>query len=129
MGSLRWVRDRATFWPCFEIRGDKARRIGFEPGPEGDVSIDLYPDVEVRRTYFVAADVLEEPLAPDLIVMRQVLEHVPDPMVFLKAYRTLLSRREGGNGLLYIEVPSTNATIEKGAGSVISITIMSGSSL
>ena len=40
---------------------DKARRIGFEPGPEGDVSIDLYPDVEVRRTYFVAADVLEEP--------------------------------------------------------------------
>lgn len=93
---------------------NSARRIGFEPGPEGDVSIDLYPDVEVRRTYFVADDVLKEDLAPDLIVMRQVLEHVSDPLVFLKAYRTLLSRAESGNGLLYIEVPSTNATIEKG---------------
>ena len=93
---------------------DSARRIGFEPGPEGDVSIGLYPDVEVRRTYFVADDVLKEDLAPDLIIMRQVLEHVPDPMVFLKAYHALLSRTEGGNGLLYVEVPSTNATIEKG---------------
>ena len=68
----------------------------------------------MRRTYFVADDVLKEDLAPDLIIMRQVLEHVPDPMVFLKAYHALLSRTKGGNGLLYVEVPSTNATIEKG---------------
>ena len=106
---------------------DSARRIGFEPGPEGDVSIGLYPDVEVRRTYFVADDVLKEDLAPDLIIMRQVLEHVPDPWFSLRHTTPCCRGRKVEMGYSMSRCRRQMPRSKKGV-SAISITTMSGSS-
>jgi SAM-dependent methyltransferase len=63
---------------------------GFDPTYEGD-------DPTIRKTYF-------EPglgLSADGLVLRHVLEHIEDPVAFLRQ----LARANGGGGLIYIEVP------------------------
>ena len=45
----------------------------------------------------------------DLIVCRQVLEHIPDPLVFLREIKASLS----DNGCFYLEVPCTEYIEEK----------------
>lgn len=63
---------------------------GFDPAYEGS-------NPDVRREYFTSSTGLEA----SGIILRHVLEHVPDPVAFLRHIRDA----NGGGGLLYIEVP------------------------
>lgn len=70
-----------------------ARRIeaqGFDPAYEGN-------DPRIRKAYFTP----ETGLSAQGIILRHVLEHVPDPVAFLAD----LAAANGGGGLIYIEVP------------------------
>jgi hypothetical protein len=63
---------------------------GFDPAYEGN-------NPDVRREYFTSSVGLEA----SGIILRHVLEHVPDPVTFIEKIR----EANGGGGLLYIEVP------------------------
>ena len=90
---------------------DKNTLICYEPSPESkQVSGDV---VSVINEYFVPEVSIHKDLKPSLIIMRQVLEHVTDPMKFLKTFFSMLSDNKSEIKLLYLEVPSNNKTIEK----------------
>lgn len=77
-----------------------AKITGFDPTYEGDNPL-------IRQSYF----------SPDLgiegdgLILRHVLEHIPDPYDFLKQ----LSDANGGQGLIYIEVPCLDWILENRA--------------
>ncbi|WP_296643782.1 class I SAM-dependent methyltransferase [Roseinatronobacter sp.] len=79
---------KGTFLELLSARG--AEVTGFDPTYEGDSPL-------VKREYF----------RPDLgmrgegLILRHVLEHIPDPVAFLRQ----LAEANGGRGLIYIEVP------------------------
>lgn len=79
--------------------------IGFEPSDE---SIEAKnKGLEIVNDYY-HHDYLY-PIEADMIILRQVLEHLPDPLNFIKSFsENLLSRT--GEGLLYIEVPNSKKT-------------------
>lgn len=73
------------------LLGDKGVDItGFDPAYEGS-------DPRIRQEYFQPGSGMK---AKGLI-LRHVLEHIPDPVSFLKDLR----KANGGSGLIYIEVP------------------------
>jgi SAM-dependent methyltransferase len=77
------------------------RGFGFDPSFAGKPS-DASPNVTMSREYFGATQAKE--LQPALVCLRHVLEHLPDPVAFLKTMREgLLS---GGAPVLYLEVPN-----------------------
>lgn len=88
-------------------------KIGFEPGPEALQARQNFPEIDTRNTFFSIDPESHNNLAPNLIVMRQVLEHVPNPIDFLKCFHALLTRSRDGDRLLYVEVPATNVTLSK----------------
>lgn len=79
---------KGTFLELLSARG--AEVTGFDPTYEGDSPV-------VKREYF----------SPCLglhgvgLILRHVLEHIPDPVAFLRQ----LAEANGGRGLIYIEVP------------------------
>ena len=66
-----------------------------------DQVLQLDSNLDTKRNYMV-----------DLIIMRQVLEHVKDPKMFLKHSFNMLN----DNGIAYIEVPNISYTLEKKQG-------------
>lgn len=72
------------------LRGLGFRITGLDPTYEGD-------NADIRREYFTPA----LGLRADGLVLRHVLEHVPDPHAFLGQLRDA----NGGGGKIYIEVP------------------------
>ncbi|GHE00940.1 NDP-hexose methyltransferase [Allgaiera indica] len=79
---------KGYFLEMLAARG--ARITGFEPTYEGD-------NPAIRKVYFDEA----AGLAARGLILRHVLEHIPDPVAFLQG----LARANGGGGLIYIEVP------------------------
>lgn len=82
------------------MRGQGAQITGFDPTYEGN-------DPAIRKTYFNAA----QQMAGKGMVLRHVLEHVPDPFAFLTAIKVA----NGGGGLIYIEVPCLDWIIDNRA--------------
>src|SRR5207249_206184 len=80
---------------------------GCEPNPIGRLAAEHH-GVNVIPRYFSAADF--DPASLDLIVMRHLIEHLPDPLSVLKDCRHIL--RSGG-GLL-IETPNVEHTLDEG---------------
>ena len=80
---------------------------GYDPSFVPDAHAHpLDPGVRVERRYFTAEDVRS---APDLILCRQVLEHIPNPSAFI---RTLHKDLEGhSETLLSFEVPNAEHLI------------------
>lgn len=79
---------KGAFLELLRLRGHDA--IGVDPAYEGDA------EYIVRSTF--------EPelgITSDAIVMRHILEHIRDPLVFLRTVRDA----NKGSGLVYIEVP------------------------
>lgn len=64
---------------------------GLDPAYEGD-------DPRIRKEYFRS----DSSIARGGLILRHVLEHVPDPLRFLD----MLRRANGDSGKIYIEVPS-----------------------
>lgn len=74
---------------------------GFDPAYEGDASF-------VQKCYYPPKD---NCVQADLFIMRHVLEHVSDPLNFLK----MISTANGKHGMIYIEVPDFEWIAKNGA--------------
>ena len=79
---------------------------GVEPSPYGDVARERY-GIDVDRGYFDPAHF--DPSSFDLVVARHVVEHVADAASFVEGLVSVLAT----NGLLYVEVPNSLASIEE----------------
>lgn len=79
---------KGAFLELLTARG--ADIIGFDPTYEGH-------DPRIRREYFTP----ETGISGKGIILRHVLEHIPDPVSFLFD----IARANGGQGRIYIEVP------------------------
>jgi hypothetical protein len=85
---------------------DAKRKIAIEPSHEAN---QIDSSVEVFNEYFT-----EEKfnLNADIVVMRQVLEHIKDPIDFLKKICNSFNKKE--EFYLYIEVPNSTLTFKFG---------------
>lgn len=80
------------------------RLIGCEPNPMGRVAAERY-GVELVPRYFSAHDF--ERSSIDLVVMRHLIEHLPEPLETLEACRQIIRP----NGRLLIETPNIEHTL------------------
>ncbi len=71
--------------------------IGFDPAYEGD-------NPRIRKCYFQEGS----RICANGIILRHVLEHIPDPYAFLES----MKRANGGGGTIYIEVPCLEWILE-----------------
>jgi hypothetical protein len=81
------------------------RKIAIEPSAEAG---QIPKDIEVLNEYF-ERDKFR--IASQLVILRQVLEHVPKPLAFLTAI--IESFGFDGNMRLYIEVPNSRPTFSQ----------------
>lgn len=89
--------------------GRLASALGFDPAWQG-VSAALPPGCEVRGEPFAAGSLRPEDAAPDLVVSRHVIEHVPDPIGFLSAIRSELP-----DGVpVFVETPDIDWVLRNG---------------
>ena len=80
----------------------------FEPSSEGYMASSA--GISVYHESFDPCKIDYE-LTPTLIIMRQVLEHLQHPEVYLNAFADLLSKGTTP-GFLYIEVPNSSRSVE-----------------
>lgn len=80
------------------------RLIGCEPNPMGRMAAERY-GVKVVPKYFSAADF--EDSSVDLVVMRHLIEHLPEPLEALEACRQIIK----AGGRLLIETPNIEHTL------------------
>ncbi len=78
------------------------RGFGFDVSYEGDPEPADAPGVSFFTEFFDANKA--EEISPSLVSCRHVLEHVPDPVNFLRELATALAAKPGS--VLYIEVPN-----------------------
>lgn len=79
-----------------------SRGFGFDPSYNPADRDAADPSVSIVREYFDAARAGE--IRPALVCCRHVLEHVPDPVAFLRSMRDALDA--SGDAVLYLEVPN-----------------------
>jgi SAM-dependent methyltransferase len=90
---------KGTFLGLLKAKGARVR--GFDPAYEGS-------DPDVVRDYFRPGSVI----APaDLIVLRHTLEHVAQPLAFLRQ----IAEANEGRGKIFIEVPDFDWIVAQGA--------------
>lgn len=85
---------------------DAKRKIAIEPSNEAK---QIDSSIEVHNEYY-SADKFN--FAADIVVLRQVLEHIENPVKFLKKLKN--SFHKGANFYLYIEVPNSTLTFKFG---------------
>ncbi|KJU82055.1 C-methyltransferase [Candidatus Magnetobacterium bavaricum] len=71
---------------------------GFEPSPSGKIGYQRYSGLKIYNEFFnpiLCSD------SYDLICLRMVLEHINDPISFLKSLKNVLKP----GGYLYVEIP------------------------
>ncbi len=81
--------------------------VGVEPSVYADFASATYPDVRIHKGFFDRNTFADEKF--DLILARHVVEHVRDPLDFMKA----ISDRLAPGGLVYVEVPSSLDSVKK----------------
>lgn len=74
---------------------------GFDPAFRG--SVPQTGPISVVKSYFGPASVQHLPAAPDLVVSRHVIEHIPDPVAFLTTIRATLGR--DSRARIFLETP------------------------
>jgi SAM-dependent methyltransferase len=80
--------------------------IGVEPSPFADVARKEY-GLDVRNEFFHSSQYPAESF--DVLVMRHVVEHVDDPVEFVRDAARVLKP----GGILYIEVPNSHWSVEE----------------
>ena len=101
-GDGKFLKALARVWP-------QCRALGVDPALPGD---ELHADGRVRLVKGVfEASQLEA--APSLFVCRHVLEHMPDPVAFVRALRDAIGDRLGVP--LFAEVPDLDWIVRHGA--------------
>lgn len=75
------------------------RAIGFDPAYRGGFTKD---NAEVYPEYFTAETAQRLEAAPDVVISRHTIEHVPDPVAFLQAIRGTIG---GKPAALFLETP------------------------
>jgi 2-polyprenyl-3-methyl-5-hydroxy-6-metoxy-1,4-benzoquinol methylase len=88
-----------------ELRSVGHQCVGVEPSPSANYAIETYK-LDVRNQFF--SDGIFEDEEFDVIIMRHVVEHVPDPVKFVKS--AVKSLKKGG--IAYIEVPNSQWCVE-----------------
>jgi SAM-dependent methyltransferase len=78
------------------------RGFGFDPSYAGAGLSEGDRPFTIRREYFDAVHAAD--IKPSLVSCRHVLEHVEDPVAFLRGLRTAIEAC--GDAVLYLEVPS-----------------------
>ncbi len=84
------------------------RGFGFDPSYFGPASTDAGKGVDFEARYYIPEDAVR----PDLVCSRHVLEHVEEPLEFM---RLLADAARASNGRLYVEVPNATYMLEKPA--------------
>lgn len=84
------------------------RGFGFDPSYFGPNLVDAGKGVKFEARYYGSDD----DVAPDLVCSRHVLEHVEEPLEFVKL---LAGAMKVSSGKLYIEVPNATYMLEKPA--------------
>jgi SAM-dependent methyltransferase len=84
------------------------RGFGFDPSYAGSTAADGDKPFTIRREYFGAEHAAA--IRPSLVSCRHVLEHVEDPVAFLRTLRTTIEAC--GDAVLYLEVPSGEELLE-----------------
>lgn len=87
---------------------DCRNKLLFEPSQESQIE---NVDIKIIHDYF---NPTKHALTADLVIMRQVLEHIPKPQNFLKQLLNKLKPSSLTFPYIYIEVPSHDATIAAG---------------
>lgn len=93
---------KAKFLSMMEAR--EYQISGYDPAYEGE-------DPRIIKSYYPPLDYNCERDKADIIILRHVLEHIPEPMDFLRN----IALANDYNGLLYIEVPDFNWIVEHNA--------------
>jgi SAM-dependent methyltransferase len=78
------------------------RGFGFDPSFTGARAPEIGAEVTISREYFGREQA--QALAPSLVCCRHVLEHVPDPVSFLRTMHDALTL--DSRPVLYLEVPN-----------------------
>lgn len=91
--------------------GRRLRAYGFDPAYRGDTA--LPEGFEIWPAYFTAESAARLPHAPDIIVSRHTIEHVPDPVGFLQAIRATLP--QDASASLFVETPDHTWILENEA--------------
>ncbi len=84
------------------------RGFGFDPSYFGPESVDVGQGATFKAGFYGPEDAVN----PDLVCSRHVLEHVEDPLEFMKL---LAGAAAPSNGHLYVEVPNATYMLEKPA--------------
>jgi SAM-dependent methyltransferase len=86
-----------------------ASAIGYDPAWRGDPR-NLPAGASVRGEYFGKDAIRADDPRPDVVVSRHTIEHVPDPLAFLRAIRAAMA--EGTP--LFVETPDIDWVLERG---------------
>jgi SAM-dependent methyltransferase len=84
------------------------RGYGFDPSYAGPATAANDRPFTIQREYFGAGHAAT--IRPSLVSCRHVLEHVEDPVAFLRTLRTTIEAC--GDAVLYLEVPSGEELLE-----------------
>jgi hypothetical protein len=97
---------QGTFLACVAERAGRRLRNadGFDPAYRGSASIGA--SVRFHNDYFDQRTSARLSARPSVVVSRHTIEHVPDPVAFLRAIRNGLG--EGSDALIFIETPDVD---------------------
>lgn len=84
------------------------KKVAFEPSDEAKF---IDPSIEVINDYFSEKEIKEH---INLVILRQVLEHIASPQAFLKNVIRACARVPERDFYLYIEVPNAERTFDNG---------------
>ena len=84
--------------------------LGYDPAWNGDLSA-LPRGAAVRGQCFGAGSLRPGDPAPDAAIIRHVIEHVPDPIMFLQSIRDALAKGTP----LFVETPNVDWILKQGA--------------